>query len=74
MGESHFYVGQFLIAAIRIGFPLRVFLKETRDVHVLMTVGRAFHIFLVHGIGAKRIKSLVCAESGLIMYWSRVLK
>ena len=44
-GESHFYVGQFRIAAIR-RFPFRVFLKGTRDSHVLMTVGRAFHILV----------------------------
>ena len=45
VGETTFYVGQFRIAAIR-RCPFRVFLKETRDLHVLMTVGRAFHILV----------------------------
>ena len=45
VGESNFYVGQFRIAAIR-RYHFRVFLKETRDSHVLMAVGRAFHILV----------------------------
>ena len=36
--------GQFRIASIH-RCPLRVFLKATRDWHVLMTVGRAYSTF-----------------------------
>ena len=48
------YGGQFRMSAIRRCF-FRVFLKETRDLHVLMTVGREF-TFWCHSS---------CCESGL---------
>ena len=46
-GGIHFYGGQFGVAAVH-RCPLRVILKETRDLHVLMTVGRAFHILVAY--------------------------
>ena len=42
-----FYRGQFRIAAI-CRCPLRAVLKETRDSHAFMTVGRAFHILVAY--------------------------
>ena len=54
-GELLFYVGQFRIAAIR-RCPFRVFLKEVRDSHVLMAVGRAFHILVDN--------TLTCLQQG----------
>ena len=40
-----FYGGQFRIAAV-CRYPFSAVLKEPSDLHVLMTVGRAFHILV----------------------------
>ena len=45
VGGGGIYGGQFRIAAVR-RCPLRAVLKESRDLHVLRTVGRAFHILV----------------------------